>query len=236
MSLAPGTRIGPYEIVSMVGPGGVIPVQLFLGWLQHEQYEIILYLRDDNRVLKAQLCHRRQGLTESGRRRLAALGERLGRRVLAQVASIVTLDTILRWQRQLLAQKRTYTKRRPGRPSLLPEIRRLVVRMATENPRWGYTRIQGALKNLNHRVVRSTIATILKAHGIPTSGERPTSWQTFLRRIGTRQWLRTSLQRRSGQSVASSPSTRCLDRTAFAACLDRRLHVASRRGLRTPSR
>jgi putative transposase len=53
--------------------------------------------------------------------------------------------------------------------------------MATENPRWGYTRIQGALKNLNHRVARSTIATILKAQGIPPSGERPTSWQTFLR-------------------------------------------------------
>ena len=64
---------------------------------------------------------------------------------------------------------------------MLPEIRRLVVRMATENPRWGYTRIQGALKNLNHRVARSTIATILKGHGIPPSGERPTSWQAFLR-------------------------------------------------------
>ena len=64
---------------------------------------------------------------------------------------------------------------------MIPEIRRLVVRMATENPRWGYTRIQGALKNLNHRVARSTIATILKAQGIPPSGERPTSWQAFLR-------------------------------------------------------
>ena len=63
---------------------------------------------------------------------------------------------------------------------MIPEIRRLVVRMATENP-GGYTRTQGALKNLNHRVARSTIATILKAHGIPPSGERPTSWQAFLR-------------------------------------------------------
>jgi hypothetical protein len=90
--------------------------------------------------------------------------------VLAQVATIVTPDTILRWHRQLIAQKWTYSKRRPGRPSVLPEIRRLVVRMTTENPRWGYTRIQGALKNLNHRMARSTIATILKAHGIPPSG------------------------------------------------------------------
>jgi len=53
--------------------------------------------------------------------------------------------------------------------------------MAKENPTWGYTRIQGALKNLGHPVGRSTIARILKAHGIPPVPERPTSWQTFLR-------------------------------------------------------
>jgi len=53
--------------------------------------------------------------------------------------------------------------------------------MATENPSWGYTRIQGALKNLAHRVARSTVANILKEHGIPPSGQRPMSWRTFLR-------------------------------------------------------
>src|SRR3974390_1874385 len=63
----------------------------------------------------------------------------------------------------------------------MPEIRRLVVRMAEENPTWGYTRIQGALDNLGHRVGRSTIARILKAHGLPPVPERPTTWQTFLR-------------------------------------------------------
>jgi hypothetical protein len=61
------------------------------------------------------------------------------------------------------------------------EIRRLVIRMATDNPSWGYTRIQGALKNLGHRVARSTIASILKAEGIPPSRERPTHWRNFLR-------------------------------------------------------
>ena len=60
------------------------------------------------------------------------------------------------------------------------EIRRLVIRMATDNPSWGYTRIQGALKNVGHRVARSTIAGILKAEGIPPSGQRPTTWRTFL--------------------------------------------------------
>jgi transposase InsO family protein len=64
---------------------------------------------------------------------------------------------------------------------VLAEIRRLVLRMATENPSWGYTRIQGALKNVGHRVARSTIAAILKAEGIPPSGARPTTWRTFLR-------------------------------------------------------
>lgn len=53
--------------------------------------------------------------------------------------------------------------------------------MATDNPGWGYTRIQGALKNVGHRVARSAIASILKAEGIPPSGERPTAWRTFVR-------------------------------------------------------
>jgi helix-turn-helix protein len=60
------------------------------------------------------------------------------------------------------------------------DIRRLVVRMAEENPTWGYTRIQGALKNVGHRVGRSTIRRILKAAGLPPVPQRPTSWQTFL--------------------------------------------------------
>jgi transposase InsO family protein len=144
-------------------------------------HEVIEYLREENRVLKARLHNQRLRLTDDERRRLAALGAPLGRRLLAQVATIVTPDTILRWHRQLIARKWTYPKRRPGRPHVLPEIRHLVVRMATENPSWGYTRIQGALKNLGYRVARSTIATILKQEGIPPSNGRPTSWQTFLR-------------------------------------------------------
>jgi putative transposase len=163
----------------------MIPLHLFvapfLGWLQCEQHKVIEYLREENRVLKSQLRSQRVRLTDHERRRLAVLGARLGRRLLAQVATIVTPDTILRWHRQLVARKWTYPTRRPGRPAVLDEIRRLVVRMATENPSWGYTRIQGALKNLGHRVSRSTIATILKAQGIPPSDDRPTSWQTFLR-------------------------------------------------------
>jgi transposase InsO family protein len=105
---------------------------------------------------------------------------RVGRAVLREIATIATPDTLLRWHRQLIAWKWTYA--RPARRrGVMLEIRRLVVRMAEENPTWGYTRIQGALKNLGHRVGRSTIRRILKAAGLPPVPQRPTSWQTFLK-------------------------------------------------------
>jgi putative transposase len=98
-----------------------------------------------------------------------------------QIATVVTPDTILRWHRQLIVRKWTYSHKRYNRRGVLAEIRRLVVRMAGENPTWGYTRIQGALENVGHRVGRSTIARILKALGLAPVAARPTSWQTFLR-------------------------------------------------------
>ena len=152
-----------------------------LGWLDRQHCDVIAFLREENRTLKSQLCGRRLQLDDAQRRRLAALGHRLGRGALREVATLVTPDTILRWHRELVAQKWTYARQRLGRPGVLAEIRRLVVRMATENPTWGYTRIQGALRNLGHRVARSTIASILKAEGIPPSRERPMTWRTFLR-------------------------------------------------------
>src|SRR2546427_5214330 len=63
----------------------------------------------------------------------------------------------------------------------MKEIASLIVRMATDNPAWGYSRIQGALKNLDHRVARSTVAKVLKHNGIPPAQGRPSSWRTFLR-------------------------------------------------------
>ena len=83
-------------------------------------------------------------------------------------------------ERMIIARKWTYAKQGQTRRRVVAEIRQLVRRMAEENPRWGYTRIQGALKNLGHRVGRSTIARILRTDGIPPVPERPTSWQTFL--------------------------------------------------------
>ena len=151
------------------------------GWLKGQQRDVIEFLREENRVLKRQLRGRWLQLWDGDRRRLAVLGERLGRRVLAEVASLVTPDTILRWHRELIAHKWTYGSPRQGRPGVQVEIRRLVIRMALENPSWGYTRIQGALKNLGHRVARATVARVLKEQGIPPSRERPMQWRTFLR-------------------------------------------------------
>ena len=150
------------------------------GWLERRDREAIAYLIEENRLLRRQLGGRRLRLTDDGRRRLAGRAFRLGRQALQQMATIVRPDTLLRWHRQLIARKWTYASR-PRRRGVLEEIRRLVVRMAAENPTWGYTRIQGALNNVGHEVGRSTIARILKAQGLPPVPDRPTSWQTFLR-------------------------------------------------------
>ena len=149
-------------------------------WLHREQADLIAFLREENRVLKSRLGGRRLRFEDSERRRLGELGHRLGRRLLARVSTVVTPDTILRWHRELVARKWTYRGSRASRCGLQAHLRTLIVRMATENPTWGYTRIQGALKNVGHRVGRSTIARVLRAHGIPPGGQRATPWRTFM--------------------------------------------------------
>ncbi len=88
------------------------PLQLllatFAGWVNRDQAKVIDYLREENRVLKEQLGGRRLRLTNAQRCRLAAKGQVLGRRLLAQVATIVTPDTILRWHHRLIAAKWTH--------------------------------------------------------------------------------------------------------------------------------
>ncbi len=150
------TALRPWQIL----------VATFAGWISRHQDAVIEYLREENRVLKQQLGRRRLRLTDDQRRRLAVRGKAIGRRALTEVASLVTPDTVLRWHRQLIAQKWTHKRRSPGRPRVMEAITDLVVRMAHDNPRWGYTRIQGALQNVGHRVGRTTVANILKEKGI----------------------------------------------------------------------
>jgi putative transposase len=100
---------------------------------------------------------------------------------LSQIATISTPDTILAWHRRLIAAKWTYPRKGVGRPGVIKEIRGLIVQMAEEKPSWGHARIQGALRHLDHRVARSTVAKVLKEHGIKPSPDRPMSWKTFVR-------------------------------------------------------
>ena len=87
--------------------------------------------------------------------------------MLHELATLVTPETLLAWHRKLIARKYDGSKQRgPGRPSTPNAIQLLVVRMTTENRDWGYRRIQGALANLGHEVGRSTVANILKEHGL----------------------------------------------------------------------
>jgi putative transposase len=96
-------------------------------------------------------------------------------------AFFVTPATLLRWHRQLINRCWIYPRRQPGRPSVTAEIRRLVLRLAAENPSWGYRRIHGELVGLGYRVSASTVWKILHTAGVDPAPQRagPT-WTQFL--------------------------------------------------------
>jgi len=153
--------------------------------MNQHQHHVINYLTEENRVLHEQIGARRIRFSDDQRRRLAAKAKKLGRKVLAQVATIVTPETLLAWHRKLIAEKYDgSTHRTRGRPRTAAEIAALVTRMAEENRSWGYRRIQGALANLGHLLAHNTIADILKQHGIEPAPERSrkTTWKEFLSR------------------------------------------------------
>ena len=166
----------------------VAPLQflllVFAGWVNRRQVEILEYLREENRILREQLGGRRLRFTDAQRRRLATKGQALGRRVLQQLAGLVTPDTILRWYRELIANKYDGSARRGGgRSGTAASLQRLVVQFATENPTWGYTRILGALRNLGHELGRNTIKRILAEHGLEPAPKRGRTirWRIFFR-------------------------------------------------------
>jgi hypothetical protein len=142
------------------------------------------YLAAENRILKAQIKPRLR-LSDAERTTLAEIGHRLGRKALEEVAAVAKPDTILGWYRKLIANKFDGSKARrtQGRPRIEEEIESLVVRMAKENPSWGYDRIVGAMANLGHKLSDQTVGNILRRHDVPPAPKRKhtTSWKDFIR-------------------------------------------------------
>src|SRR5215475_1024820 len=146
------------------------------------------YLMEENRVLREQIGSQRFRFSDDQRRRLAAKAKKLGRKLLALVATIVTPATLLAWHRKLIAQKYDGSAyRTPGRPLTSTEISDLVIRMAEENGGWGYRRIQRALSTLGHELARTTIANILRRHGIDPTPER--NPKDDVEKVSTSTWV-----------------------------------------------
>ena len=120
-------------------------ILLAAGWINRDQQKIIDYLLEEIRVYREHFNGRRLRFTDAQRRWLGVKAKALRRKTLEQFAGIVTPDTLLRWFRNLVAKKYDgSSKRGPGRPRTRDRIADLAVRMANENPSWGYTRIRGA--------------------------------------------------------------------------------------------
>ena len=123
---------------------------------------------------------------------IAVLAAKLGRLVagsrgrLARAVLLVQPETVLRWHRELVRRKWTYRRRGAGgRPSVPAEAEALLLRLAAENPRWGYGRLQGELAKLGHALGRSTVRDVLKRRHVPSAplrGRRASTWRQFLAR------------------------------------------------------
>ncbi|GAA1294071.1 integrase core domain-containing protein [Saccharothrix xinjiangensis] len=144
----------------------------------------ILALRHQITILQRQLGDARPRFSPADRAFLAALLHRLPTTTLHQLRLLVRPETVLRWHRDLIARRhaaRSHPKRR-GRPRTIHSIRLLVLRLARENPAWGYRRIHGELLVLGIKVAASTVWQILKDAGIEPAPERTTTtWSAFLR-------------------------------------------------------
>src|SRR5262245_22717370 len=145
---------------------------------REKEIEIVL-LRHQLRVLERQVG--RPQPSQADRALLAAFSRVLPRRVWRR-SFFVAPTTLLRWHRELVARRWTYRHRRSGRPPTAAEVRELVVRLARENPCWGYRRVQGELVGLGIKLAASTVWTILREARIEPAPRRlEQSWSEFLR-------------------------------------------------------
>jgi transposase InsO family protein len=138
----------------------------------------ILVLRHQLTVLRRQIPRPR--LEPADHAVLAAVSRALPRARWS--CFLVTPQTLLRWHRRLVAGAWTYPHRGGGRPPLDEHVQQLIVRLATENPRWGYQRIKGELLHLGVQVSATAIRETLRRHGLdPAPRRTPTTWRRFLR-------------------------------------------------------
>ncbi len=161
-----------------------LALAVFSEFIRIEQEKAIEYLRLENQVLREKLGGNRVLLSDDQRRLLAVKGKALGRQQLGKIATVAQADTILRWHRELIQPTGdSKPSSNIGRPRKSQEVVNLVRRMARENVSWGYKRIEGAMHNLSYSVCSSTVANILKQHGIDPapSRQRATSWSTFFK-------------------------------------------------------
>jgi len=149
----------------------------------HDVKEIeLLALRHEVAMLRRQVG--RQTFEPADRAFLAALSRLLPRSRWSAFG--VTPATLLAWHRRMVARRWTYPHRCPGRPRVDEDTTALVVCLATENPRWGYRRIQGELIKLGIRLAASTIARIMKDHGLnPAPRRSGPTWRAFLQAQAT---------------------------------------------------
>ncbi len=137
----------------------------------------ILVLRHELLVLRRQVGRPR--LRSADRVLLAALGQLLPRK--RRRSFLVEPATLLRWHRDLVRRRWTYAGRRPGRPPLASQTQRLILRLAAENPSWGYKRIQGELVALGMPLSASSVWNVLHRHGIEPAPRRASvNWREFL--------------------------------------------------------
>jgi putative transposase len=138
----------------------------------------ILVLRHELSILRRQV--RRPQFAPRDRLLLAALSRVLPRR--SWRAFLVRPETLLRWHRRLVAKHWTYPHRRPGRPPIDDEVRKLVLRLARENSNWGYLRIVGELRKLGIDVSATLVRNVLRATGVPPAPQRDQrDWRSFFR-------------------------------------------------------
>src|SRR6266511_1770536 len=151
---------------------------LLVGRSERAKEVEILVLRHELQVLRRQVGRPR--LRSADRVLLAALSQLLPRK--RRRSFLVQLATLLRWHRDLVRRRWTYARRRQGRPPLASQMRELILRLAAENPSWGYKRIQGELVTLGMPLSASSVWNVLHRHGIdPASRRASVSWREFLR-------------------------------------------------------